>query len=617
VQNRSKLALGFLASAVLLSGSAFAAAPDYDNPLPTVIITDKIEAPTSGTFVFDPFPATTTMYLFRYTDAFSAFDYIDPGDASAASIKFLFAEFDDENDVTPNSARTLTINDTMAVTSIPSNASAFVSASFLNASPAGVADRLDFRNIDFSPGVFVNSDPGTSTGTVTGDNIWNGPQSRVVTLFIHSDDVPGAISAADMLVITKLAGPGEGDTLTDPAFGDPFDCFYSPADLSGWDAGALGQLLGVPFDGRRSTAPVTGTGLFDIPGFANVPAIGFNNPTLSGAATMSLSISSTLGQQGFANWQRQSGIGASDNNTLYRLRSTAMSSNAATKEWFRVTLGNGITNAQAGFFGQNPIVNPGLSTTATDFYTYLWSKQTGNQLAVIFDLIDQNANNTGFTGTGSDEFTISGVEICRADRADLGAGTMLLNVGAVPGSVASGQAISPAPSPTGFNSATNFTDLGAFNLQRPVTTTNTASARAVTYGTIGSPDPLDPFTAFASTTFADAFSVSEGALYAVDVWVSTNNAAATRQPELRIGVQVGSYNAYTGTTLDPMVLSVSNNAALSTQAKVYSNFFSPQFISGAPASTNAFLSVDFLELVDNIAAGVTVTIHQVTVWEWN
>ncbi len=326
--NRNNTALGFLASAVLLSGSAFAFSPEFDDALPTVVITDKLEEPTN---LYDP-GQLSTQYLFRYTDAFNPLDYINLNGNDQNSVRFLFNEFDDASDTSANATQTLSINNTTSFATIP-DASSFGGAPFLATSPAGNALDAEFRNIDFSPGVFGDDSPGTATGVVTGDDIDAlGSQSRIVTLYIKSDDAPD-MGLSSMLVVTKRENdPTAGDNLSGPFFSDPFSCVFSPSDLSGWTAGGIGRLDALPLNGPRSTATFSGTTFPDVAGFTNSPA----SPTINGGGTtaggtMTLGMSSSLSQIGLANWALAAGSGASaTTNNLYRGRATILSSNAAT-----------------------------------------------------------------------------------------------------------------------------------------------------------------------------------------------------------------------------------------------------------------------------------------------
>lgn len=372
MQTRYSTALGFLAAASLLSGSAFAFAPEFVGDLPTVIITDKVSGQPNA---FDPNDATT-QYLFRYPDAFdlSSSAYVNPGSSATINdVRFLFNEYADLNKdgvadspASPELAaqHTLLINDTQAFAT-PGTEFPLGSTEFATAPQVGL---LDFRNIDFSPAAtFADTTgiPFDAVGNVTGHNLTvSGSQFRVVQLYINTNFATQAPDVADMLVITEL-GTDDRLTVGVPGLTDPFTPIEAPSFV-GWELSGTGLLANLPQPTPGGSAYIPfGPGAGTFTGYSTVPVRDFptaNTTTpadpydtipgvnrVTQAGTTSLSTTSSNASIGYVRWSKVIGTYNIAANELVRFRVTLQSADTSTtsKEPFLVGMGSlktGIAN---------------------------------------------------------------------------------------------------------------------------------------------------------------------------------------------------------------------------------------------------------------------------------
>jgi hypothetical protein len=210
VQTRFTSALGVLTAATLLSGSAYAFAPEFTGDLPTVVITDALTAGASNATPFDAgTPSATTVNLFRFNNAFDLLPtYIDGNGNADSTLRFTFNEFANgtgEGDFSAvASQRTLAINGVESLLALPTNADfTGPNSGDLTAGGTNANASLSFRNIDLSPG--TGTGPFDTTGDVTGINIASGAYRRFVKLYVQSTNVTTAFDASKgetFLVVT-------------------------------------------------------------------------------------------------------------------------------------------------------------------------------------------------------------------------------------------------------------------------------------------------------------------------------------------------------------------------------------------------------------------------------
>ncbi len=543
MQTRYSTALGFLAAASLLSGSAFAFAPEFVGDLPTVIITDKVSGQPNA---FDPNDATT-QYLFRYPDAFdlSSSAYVNPGSSATINdVRFLFNEYADLNKdgvadspASPELAaqHTLLINDTQAFAT-PGTEFPLGSTEFATAPQVGL---LDFRNIDFSPAAtFADTTgiPFDAVGNVTGHNLTvSGSQFRVVQLYINTNFATQAPDVADMLVITEL---GTDDRLTDgvPGLTDPFTPLEAPSFV-GWELGGTGLLatLPQPTPGGAAYVPLgPGAGTFtgytvnpvrDLPTantgtadpYDTIP--GVNRITQAG--TTSLSTTSSNASVGYVRWSKVVSTYNIAANQLLRFRLTLQSADtsATSKEAFLVGQGSlKLGQANRVFFSdtcrylssltgavapEGKIYNVPAAPGA-DFDSYIVAEAAatdadGSKLAYYFDVlsIDDPAASLPYNTNTRNDLTATAYSIATAPagRSYLTGKNVLLNRGnpTVPASI-SGEILTPESGSSVFTFGST-------------PSAPTAAGQVAGVGATGNPT-IDPAVTMAGTANALSYTIT-------------------------------------------------------------------------------------------------------------
>lgn len=611
---------GFLAAGVLLSGSAFAFAPEFTEDLPTVIITDKLPAAQqSGLAVYDVngLPSNSTAYVFRVSQAFDAAGYIDVNGNDFNQIKFRFTEsnYDDVNGpaASVNAAGTLLISGETASAAVPA-AGDFTTAPNINNRYTSSDAKLDFRNIDFSgsnEGVNAGFD---AIGGVTGQNIdLSDPQKRWVDLYIKGN-TSADIEVGGFLVITTRNG--EDGLATSPASSNPYTVDYSADVFQGWVSGAINDLFAVPTSGTNFTA-VAGGGVSG--GFTFTPS---TTPTPApGAATLALS--STATKVGLANWglpAASSGI-TLQANRLYRLRADIYSPVTTSKEDLRIgfgeaagTTGQGFVtylSSVSSFITNNPIVPP--TAAGSDTVAYLVPRATGPSLIQV-DIITQNA--------GGQDYVLESVEIASADLSELGSSNVVLNRGGT-FTAAAGEVMPNVASPTAF--VTTAGQIGQtvngvkLNSSTNPTISVTGSALSLTYL---SGDNENDFAAFgfatSNSSAADAaqgaFAGTNGKLYLIDVWASTTTPSVNDRPQLRTSVAAGI-------TLQAQTLYEVDNDnpanALTANAKAFTTgLYLNDPARPAANSSRVNIDIQLLSFSRNYTGNSNTTINRITVREF-
>lgn len=637
MQARFTAFAGFLATATLLSGSAFAFAPTFNGDLPTVIITDKLEYPAGANgYDVNGVGAASTQDVFRFSDAFDLGAYVTLGSGNTAStVRYLFNEFANTDPIpaSPNdrAVGTLLLDGNRAfatgATQIPA------AADFASAPTIASAASLDFRNRDFS-GDDANVNSGfDAIGDVTGYNLTlSGPQERLVQLYIKADANAG-IDVATFLVVTSTAG--DGDELTSAVLSDPFVKIYpaSGSGLVGWATGAQGQFYLLPtpgdsYDIRGTAGAIGGYSYTTTP----TQTVAFNSATRTAAGTTQLTLSGTSAQLGYATLSLPFGEStislAADK--LYRLRANIYSPNTASKEQLRVSFGD---QYRAGLFTVNysdtsnaAFVNgpPTLgSATNNVLEVYGLSKGASPSCSIVVDIVTLGSTLSG-SPTGQ-EITINSVEIGEANPSDLGTGTVILNLGGTVATPLAGEIRTVAASPTAFNTTVNdATKFSAaqFNTNQPYTQSLTGSAATFTFST-RNPNPPD-FTNFGNAgssvdaTAPGLFTVSAGKIYVADIWVSSSTAGNI-YPDLRSSVSVAaSFNAFSTHIVEKVLPAflggTASPLAINTAPRAYSVVFKPQI---ATATAPANVSIVLLSLGKTYATNATLTISRITVTEYN
>ncbi|MBI1292046.1 hypothetical protein GC173_12510 [bacterium] len=455
---------GFLAAATLLSGSAFAFAPEFTGDLPTVIITDQLPAPSSDFDLAQPGPATSG--IFRHTGAFDLYNYINSGNLTSgekAVVRWAFTETKVGSGSEESAANgTLIINDEDSVSNPPTAVDLATSALL------GADGTLDFWNKDFS-----GTDTSLSTPPVTPfdyvsdsghDLVASGPQERIVTIYVRGDDA--SVDFKAFSVITKI---GEGDSISSVTSGptsgpvDPFvDVVATTNDFSGWTQFGL-DYFQVFNDGSQqwtnindTTTVYQGGPSAALPGTTQViygnpnttaghtyapattPAPGATT-SLTAAVSGSFNGANAAGnipKIGLSAWEKTFAF-AVDGNSVYKVRTKMARSNANFRDPYRIRVGDSTSIGQAiTLYGATTTNDRAyLDTTARDHYTYMLAKTStvGNaSLQVSIDTyslgsVGNALTNASLAGSG---VVISEFEISKAARTTLGSGNVLFNRGA-------------------------------------------------------------------------------------------------------------------------------------------------------------------------------------------
>ena len=602
MQTRFTSALGVLTAATLLSGSAYAFAPEFTGDLPTVVITDALTAGASNAAPFDAgTPSATTVNLFRFNNAFDLLPtYIDANGNADSTLRFTFNEFANGSGSGDFSAvssqRTLAINGVESLLALPTNAD-FTGANSGDLTANGANAPLSFRNIDLSPG--TGTGPFDTTGDVTGINIASGAYRRFVKLYVQSTNVTTPFDASKgetFLVVTEKSDVAGNlrDSLSAAFVTDPFVTVYdsdtTPNRFGGWKRQQAQGTFGQNQFGQVPRTGLTNNGGIDFEAAFFYPATGATTtgftytPTAltAAAGTTSLTAAIAGNQIGLGGWEGSgaaAAIPALDANSLYRLRVRASSSNDNTHGWLRIHVGATASNQHSGrsilvfnnsandipgtpmFSAGTPPAGKGyprLTTGGENIFHYIETEAANSvDQGVLFEVIELAF--TASTQQGN-ELTVSEVELSKASRADLGDGTVILNRGGVvPTPLGAGEVAPSATGLTGF--VRSGTTAGVSVISSPLNDLNAANtvtggnADVITIAQTPSANTAagaifpqvadvyfsEPF-AFGVNPFGPsasyAFPATEGKLYLVDFWMSNATPAANNFGDARAYISI-------------------------------------------------------------------------------
>lgn len=635
-------ATGFLAAATLLGGSAFAFAPEFIEDLPTVIITDQDGASSDA---FDP----DGPYNFRFTDAFELLPKLDPRGNTEAELKYLFNEFENITDLDPviASESVIQINGNSPFATLgdpfPLDPSDFASAPNV---VTGGSSFLSFRNRDFEGGPI---------GVITGHDIDEAPQIRFISLYVKGDTNDDFTLTNNTFQVITARADGENffwDELSDPffspgAFTDPFDTFLEYETFGGWEFISNNQLV-IPGgaeprvfeDFLNAFNPGANASL----GHANTG--GTANP---GAGPLSLTVTGVAGTGG--NPRLAAGpVLDLDADTLYRVRASWASPNAATTEKIRMVFGEANTTgvALAQYEDTSNYSGPFLAppTTFADQDLYLLTKGSTTGAGIFFDIVT-------FGGSGQ-EIQIDRVEVASADRANLPAPTVIRNFGnaSVP-TLASGEGpeapggstpFVTTPGVVGQTLLPNVSANAAAGLNVAWSLSGTAITLNVPQQTFGDTDGFPPVTqtspataGYAPPVFAEmgieeggsildantpgVFPASDDKLYIIDYYVSSPTAPNPRAVpaqgllglsspiSMRLDAKVGASKIYE----HEFRVGGDGPTAVGTAPRVYSSIFGGD-------EGNVFLNQLFIAFLGNFVGSnpvETYTIHRIVVNEYD
>jgi hypothetical protein len=647
VKTRLSTVAGFLTAATLLSGSAFAFAPEFTGDIPTVIITDRItdsvltdlfDAPAGAAGIA---PRASSAFLFRYDNALDVTGIVDVKDAgSLANVKVVFTEFTDESDLTPNTVKTLSINGKVAVDDFP-----LVAADFDSSVAFDLSDPLlDFRNIDFSPGTGLG--PFDNIGDVTGDDIlatW--PQSRIVTMHLGSDNFTDRGSASDLsfMVVTDL---DDNDRLTNPELTEIWEVLTASggANDGNFDGYTVTPNTLIPVvnpNGAWTAGGSYNITASNLNGMAVTPSVtltdGVASPITAGATavTLNTAASSNVAQRGILSLQ-ESAVVAMDSGKLYRIRMNAALSTAVQNSDFYLQAGSVVTTGAvtAGFkdaagYSATTLSLPGLTTTAADVDAYILPKSS-----MIADYNDIRVQLVDYNLTAGAAMTVNGFEVSVADGglADLGSGTTLLNLG---GAVtpATGE-VAPPVGQTAFAAGTTVGE----SVTASITKANAAmsSTAAVTAAALTSiiDGPNSDFywdyqqfevvqdigtSGLDLDTLETGLTTDPNKLYVMSVYAKTSNPGSL-MPSL---IPYALYD-YTGLAGVMYTVGDSNSTApsltpdpftqLAAQDKEYTAVFSPQ-TPNLEAKTQLGVQLYYTSVPP--AAGATISITRIVLTEYD
>lgn len=659
---------GFLATASLLSGSAFAYAPEFIGDLPTIYITDRTSDVSPSAAPFDtpngPFGSGPSAYLFRYDNAISAAELgaiVDLNDSTnLADVEFMFTESANvvPVPVVPNlaSAGTLEINGVTSFGNIPASGD-FTSAP---SGKKGQLGTLSFRNIDFSPrGVGAgDGGPFDGVGVVTGNDIKVSlVQERIVTIYINDDDAtatnPGARTAESFVVVTQVTN-GLGDRSTTPATTDPFASAVNfPGNFNSWVVSdtsrvfprwpasgttALGQANSTLVS-AANTSGFTRTPAGPAPGAENPAGSGFfgvGTTAVTGSPT-SLVVGSNAAQVGYTGWQLPRTLGPSlQANKIYRLRTRLSSASASDYAGFQVRIGDALSHGTAnsglvdipyvGKASNTPTVRQPASvgTAAVDFDTYLYTKTVATDPKTDIDIKIVDSNGFGALTTSARTLNILRYDLSVADRSAFGAGTVILNYG---GTV-------PTPNATETNvlavdnrSRVDFTVTGTTpgvtitnnageNSDVPNSITRAAAQITAQMGPISNGQwerqvietYLDPAQSLNLDNGQTGINLVPGALYALDIWASSTSA---QNPLMFTQINVDATTSFSNSGW--FLAGGEPGLQLAATPKFYTTIFSP---FSANAEARAQLQVGWYYTFGPLPSS-TVTIHRIILTRLN
>ncbi len=588
--------LPVIAAACLLGGSASAECPQFNSPLPTVIVTD----------VTDTGAADITANFFVYTDAFDLVDYVDFGSTGLTDARWAFNEFQ-VGSSTPETGtnRIYSINGQQGAASVPTTAAA-VDAASSGGSGGSVATGglLSFRNVKLSPM------SGPPFGTPASGDVTPPGNTRTITMYLIAPSTSSAcflnanIDVASFQVITEIGDATHPDRLTGASCSfTPFQAY--PTFDNQWNYGELAAA------------------------YNSIPAT-LDPPTIAGyggsapAGTTAIGISSTAANNaGFATWRRNLGSNLVGD-TLYRVRTT-VNTNATvfSSNWCRIRFGG-------DFFSENGQAEQGYEREAASLPTnaaktqtlYHWVKSTSggdsapgqpDQPAYQFELID--VSNT----VGGHNFTVANIIIDSTTRDCLGTGTVLRNRGAA--TLTNNDGVTPPASPTAFNT-TDYTfaflnDTGSTVNWTSSVTTPIAGAMNVTATTNLASTNQTGFAALFGNGAEANVNVSNSKIYGIDVWISTTgtpNTSTTRPPTIRLRwtaeqiaqnhgqIHTVQYNLNPDENFDG-VPDNANGLTGPSSAKHFASFWQPDLITANQPSTS---TAYFLDMIYNRTGGTEV-----------
>ncbi|MEQ8822110.1 MAG: hypothetical protein RLY93_17880 [Sumerlaeia bacterium] len=509
-------ALGAMAAASLLTGSALAVGPTFTDEIPTVVITDR---DSSG--VLDVAPGS--VLYFRFEDAFAFGDYIDASDYgtnnTSADILFSFAELDGASSVV--TSPTISINGDTTVASIPST-----EADVLTNSTGDIDDLLDFVNVERNL---------TSPSTTFTDE---------ADLMVFIAAAPDGVDEFDMASFTVITtNDGSSDSVS--AGTGIFTPVTTIETFGGWAPTELDT-----FATNFNNTTQTGTS----PGTITTTPVNPTQGTGQGAAapngteTLAIETPSAIapGIGHVALWDQPIAdaiaVGLEDILLVRWNLTTTVAGGVATNGAghagmrFRATsrdTGSSESGTRYGGTFDDQLVTrsinlpDGVGVHNSTYYSLL----PNNSFSLSFDVLD-------LSSTAVSDVSLNSIDISVTNRSQL-TETVEYNVGngsftpaAQPGSPA------PAASPTAFVTSGEW-GFSNNNNTRPVS--NAGSGGTVLVMSSNAP-PANSNGLGTWSTSTGAVTATAGNLYILDVWASTNTAgaSATTLPDFRLGLQSNS-----------------------------------------------------------------------------
>lgn len=617
-----KAALSTVAAVGFLTGVAVAECPDFSSGVPSVIITDK----TTVSGEFDPPPTTSSQNLFVFDGAFTLSNYIDLGSESVGDVKFLFVEYQDADDTTPQTGSGaggawITIGGQFGEATEPTGTD-------IRSTGQAVNVPLDFRNEFLSPSPDSLPYPDPNPDYIDA----NTSGTRVITVFIAGAniDCDSTPTLASFDVITSKSDPADGLTGAVSIF-TPEESYGTvppnAATFENWQFLDLGADLG-------------GDPALRTPNIANAAFAPANTNSISVGST-----TDTAGDAVFGDWKKgmtTSLVGGS----LYRLRATVTTDiptvaeplNTATNlanqsvAW-RFRFGNQFATDDA-YAALQYNVSSSSAPNATDgtVEVYAWhapkSNSGTNPDAIDFEYVDIATTLGGAVPANfGHNVTLDQLVLESTSRALLLSGaTVLVNSG---GAVSSPDGVTPPASPTAFDVAWTNLALGDGGAMT-VTATNNGSNLAMQF-------------ACATTTGlglgiwnSPAVAGANGKVYVADIYLNVasltaNGANRNPLPDviLRFGPndstafnhgQLGAHvlslrtdNNHDGTTDNASGLTLSNT-------RVYTVVFQPRFNATVQPDTDMIFAAQFgsgPDLSTSSGANATINIERVVIQELN
>lgn len=592
-----KAALSMVAAVGFLTGVAVAECPDFSSGVPSVIITDK----TTVNGEFDP-ATSTSSNLFVFNDAFTLSNYIDLGSESVGDVKFLFVEYQDADDTTPQTGSGvggawITIGGNFGEATEPTGADVRANGEAVNVA-------LDFRNEFLSPS--PDSLPYPDPDTAYLDPNTSG--TRVITVFIAgaNTDCDTTPTLASFDVITSKAAAADGLTGAVSIFSPEESYGTVPpnaADFENW------QWIDFSLD----------------PAIV-VPAL--TNGQFAPAATTEITVGSTTGTDGDAilgDWKKAMSTSFAAG-TLYRLRATVSTtipvvaeplntaSNLASQsvQW-RFRFGNQFgTNDGYGAMQYDVSASGAPNSTDGDVELSAWhapkSSEGVDPGAIDLDYVDIGVSQGG---TVPDAFghnvTVKQVVLESTSRNLLMASaTTLINAG---GAISDEDGISAPSGETAFGGTWTGLGLGT------ATTANNGSNLGATFT-----DASGTGVGLAIWS-SPSFTGANGKVYVADVYMRASSATAqsgTRNPlpnaifrfspDNLVGFNQGLigasvYSLRTDNNHDGTTDNASGLTPGATTTRVYTTIFQPTYNTTIQPNTDTQLAIQLNSGLDASADG--------------